>query len=380
MTSHRKIVAPLLAFGLGLTLLLLLGYSTPAAAAGAVSSATAKAAAQKLIGDVSVSEGKPGGMKGWKTARAGEPLLIYSFEGAPSEYLVPVLDPSGRTISTIGLGAEKADWHWYSDYPFAKFPLVSAGEAASKVRTYMKGRGLSASVLPAPQARIAPDNVVYWFFQPAGSAAHQLYAPAFIKENASSDLGMRPWDARMKGANPAVTPAAIEATGAGLSSAPAAQAAKASAPSSGGAPSEWDISGVPYHEQITDWWCGPASLEMDFDYFGPDIDQGEIAKVADQGQSYGVYNNELARAAQFSSNSAGFVSSRLYREVARLRDGPEHLGRRVGPLLQEVLRPEGAGVAEHPGARSHLLLEPAVLRPLPRGQRLQRRPQRVHSA
>jgi len=317
MTSHGKIVAPLMVLVLGLALLLLLASSTPAAAAGAVSAATAKAAAQKLIGNVSVSEGKPGGMRGWKTARAGEPLLVYSFEGAPSEYLVPVLDSSGRTISTIGLGAQKADWHWYSDYPLAKFPLVSAGEAASKVRTYMKGRGLSASVLPAPQARIAPDNVVYWFFQPAGSQAHQMYAPAFIKENASSDLGTRPWDARMKGANPAVTPAAIEAAGAGLTAAPTAQAAKASAPSSGGTPSEWDIAGVPYHEQTTDWWCGPASLEMDFDYFGPDIDQGEIASVADHGQSYGVYNNELARAAQFSSSSTSVQDSSLRGYTAR---------------------------------------------------------------
>jgi len=310
MTFRRKLVAQMLVFALALAWLLPLASYPAAAAAGAVSAGAARAAGQKLITEVAGSQGKPGGMSGWKAARAGDPLLVHSFDGTPSEYLVPVLDASGRTISTIGVGARKGDWHWYSDYPLAKFPLVSPGEAAGKVRSYMKGRGLSAGSLPAPEARIAPDNVIYWFFQPGGSAAHELYAPAFIRENASSDLGAKPWDVRKTSKNPAPTPTAVQAAGAGLST---AAAPRAQAPTtSGGAPAEWDIAGVPYHEQTTDWWCGPAALEMVFDYFGPDIDQGEIAGVADQGRDYGVYSNELARAAQFSSRSASAQDSSLH--------------------------------------------------------------------
>jgi len=37
---------------------------------------------------------------------------------------------------------------------------------------------------------------------------------------------------------------------------------------------------VPYHHQITSYYCGPASLEMVFDYYGPDISQLEIADAA----------------------------------------------------------------------------------------------------
>ena len=40
------------------------------------------------------------------------------------------------------------------------------------------------------------------------------------------------------------------------------------------------IPSVPYHSQIKDYYCGPASLEMVFDYYGPDISQYEIADAA----------------------------------------------------------------------------------------------------
>jgi len=161
MTFRRKLVAQMLVFALALAWLLPLASYPAAAAAGAVSAGAARAAGQKLITEVAGSQGKPGGMSGWKAARAGDPLLVHSFDGTPSEYLVPVLDASGRTISTIGVGARKGDWHWYSDYPLAKFPLVSPGEAAGKVRSYMKGRGLSAGSLPAPEARIAPVSICF---------------------------------------------------------------------------------------------------------------------------------------------------------------------------------------------------------------------------
>ncbi|MBU4174376.1 MAG: C39 family peptidase [Actinobacteria bacterium] len=54
---------------------------------------------------------------------------------------------------------------------------------------------------------------------------------------------------------------------------------------------------------MTNYFCGSASLEMVFDYFGPDIDQYEIAGVANSDPSYGCYTDELFRAAQFSSLS-----------------------------------------------------------------------------
>ena len=39
------------------------------------------------------------------------------------------------------------------------------------------------------------------------------------------------------------------------------------------------ISDVPYHEQITGLSCGPAALEILYDFWGVDVDQNAIADV-----------------------------------------------------------------------------------------------------
>lgn len=60
---------------------------------------------------------------------------------------------------------------------------------------------------------------------------------------------------------------------------------------------------VPFHYQDTYYYCGPASLEMVFDYYGEDINQSEIADVArtigDPVDS--TFTDELRRAAHFSN-------------------------------------------------------------------------------
>jgi len=63
---------------------------------------------------------------------------------------------------------------------------------------------------------------------------------------------------------------------------------------------------VPYHYQITSYYCGPAALEMVFDFYGPDISQLEIADVARTAPD-GTYTPDMMRAAHFSnaSTSAG---------------------------------------------------------------------------
>ncbi len=59
---------------------------------------------------------------------------------------------------------------------------------------------------------------------------------------------------------------------------------------------------VPYHYQINSYYCGPAALEMVFDYYGPDIPQTEIADVA-RTLADGTYTSDMVRAAQFSNLS-----------------------------------------------------------------------------
>ena len=62
---------------------------------------------------------------------------------------------------------------------------------------------------------------------------------------------------------------------------------------------------VPFHYQDVEYYCGPACLEMIFDYYGEDINQSEIADVARTiGEpAYSTFTDELRRAAHFSNIS-----------------------------------------------------------------------------
>jgi len=62
---------------------------------------------------------------------------------------------------------------------------------------------------------------------------------------------------------------------------------------------------VPFHYQDVEYYCGPACLEMVFDFYGEDINQSEIADVARTiGEPvYSTYTDELRRAAHFSNIS-----------------------------------------------------------------------------
>jgi len=62
---------------------------------------------------------------------------------------------------------------------------------------------------------------------------------------------------------------------------------------------------VPFHYQGENYYCGPASLEMVFDFYGDDVSQLEIADVA-RTFPYVTYTDELRRAAHFSNLSTSF--------------------------------------------------------------------------
>jgi hypothetical protein len=68
-------------------------------------------------------------------------------------------------------------------------------------------------------------------------------------------------------------------------------------------PESYLISDVPYHEQITGLSCGPAALEMLYDFWGEDIDQKAIADVT-RSSSVGTYTWDMVRAGFFSHMSS----------------------------------------------------------------------------
>ena len=68
-------------------------------------------------------------------------------------------------------------------------------------------------------------------------------------------------------------------------------------------PTSHMIANIPYHEQLNGLSCGAGSLEMVFDYWGPDVDQKEIMNVA-RTSSMGTWTPDIARTGQFSSLSS----------------------------------------------------------------------------
>lgn len=72
-------------------------------------------------------------------------------------------------------------------------------------------------------------------------------------------------------------------------------------------PSSHMIENVPFHKQLTGVLCGAGSLEMVFDYWGPDIDQKEIADVA-RTSSSGTWTYDIVRTGHFSylSSAMGY--------------------------------------------------------------------------
>jgi hypothetical protein len=72
---------------------------------------------------------------------------------------------------------------------------------------------------------------------------------------------------------------------------------------SDGNPAAYCIPGIPYHFQITSWYCGPASLQMIMDFLGEEVGQHNIADVANDIVGSGTYRDDMRRAAHFSGMS-----------------------------------------------------------------------------
>ena len=70
------------------------------------------------------------------------------------------------------------------------------------------------------------------------------------------------------------------------------------------------VQGVPWYQQTNDWMCGPASLQMVFDFYGPNIDQREIGFAAGCIPSdSGTSTAGMIRASHFSDLSTIDVSN-----------------------------------------------------------------------
>ncbi|MHA1148107.1 MAG: C39 family peptidase [Promethearchaeota archaeon] len=64
-----------------------------------------------------------------------------------------------------------------------------------------------------------------------------------------------------------------------------------------------NISDVPYYDQLVYYWCGPACLQMVYDYWGENISQLEICDVARTEPNEGTWECDMRRATHFSNLS-----------------------------------------------------------------------------
>src|SRR5512138_1898711 len=83
----------------------------------------------------------------------------------------------------------------------------------------------------------------------------------------------------------------------------AASAADSVADTGKGLPSSHIIANVPWHQQMNGLFCGEGVLEGVYDYWGPDIDQKQIANVA-RSSSAGTWSFDMVRAGHFSNLSS----------------------------------------------------------------------------
>ncbi len=68
-------------------------------------------------------------------------------------------------------------------------------------------------------------------------------------------------------------------------------------------PSSHMIANVPWHQQMNGLFCGEGVLEGVYDYYGPDINQKEVANVA-RSSSAGTWSFDMVRSGHFSNMSS----------------------------------------------------------------------------
>jgi hypothetical protein len=288
-------------------LLALLCLTTTAATAWTPPDADiAQQTAGALITRVAAHAGAPGGIAAWADGTPGTAMPVWSLGvDAPIELLVPVIDPAGVTRGFVGLDPESGSWRWYAE---SAITWVQESEA----RELLAAQTGQASTTVHPRLHQMPDKGYYWrlVWQDAGGQAHTAYLDAtdrarFFVDEAAASAGLL---------TPAHNPAPPR-----RAEGPAETGARTAlqAPPELRYPSEYQIAGVPHYYQNTSYNCGPASLQMVFDYWGEPIAQGEIKRAANCTNPNGTYADDMVRAGHFSIISSSIIRPDEYGYLLR---------------------------------------------------------------
>ena len=230
----------------------------------------------------------PGAFAPWADgATPGGPVLVHrAGDLEPAYYIVPMLDGRSQVASLVTVDAASGEWQAYRALRSEEqFPAVDRGRAAG-----LLAAGLGRAVVPDDLIAVSmPNRMIYWLARSGPSELYvSLWDSADIREASDPDF-VRPQDSER----------AI----------PERQTS-AGAPEPMRYPTSYDITSCPHYYQGTSYHCGPAALEMVFDYWGEHVGQTDIGYVANT-VSPGTYAYDLRRAGHFSQNSTAILDPTL---------------------------------------------------------------------
>jgi hypothetical protein len=238
-----------------------------------------------------------------RSARIDEVHIVHHPVSMDPAYgLVPIRAESGRLVGLIGVDAGGTRCLWYNfHFPHDAFPPVSRSQAVGRLTASQRAIGLDGG-MPEPALIEGCDKRIYWrFTAPSGESwlidAVQADAAILGSAEATADRALAPTATAAKLGEPGLDP------GGRIETEPQ--------PALAALPPCYDIPGIPYHFQITSWYCGPSSLQMMMDYHGEEIGQHNIADVADDIVGSGTITSNMRRAAHFSGMSVAIQDSSL---------------------------------------------------------------------
>ncbi len=249
------------------------------------------------VGGYSTEHPEAGGaMAAWASRLPvdGDPVLVHSYPELESVYYHVTLETDPPTFVT--LDAESGAWHAYGETSARGIPLVSRASAAATFAGIL-GRPCEASDL---RVVTLPNKHLYWHLDDSRDGEpRELFLNLSDPDDLRTEAGDAspidlPSGARGGGLPDLLTPRDVE-----------------TAPR-GRFPTSYDIEGVPHYYQETSYHCGPAALEMIYDYWGPHVNQTDIGYVADTQSSYGTYTIECTRASHFSWFSTAILDTSLH--------------------------------------------------------------------
>ena len=286
---------------LALLLLVLLSVSIPVQSFSAVTHAEAQdVAARRVAGVAEYSRANPdapGAFAPWADddVSPGEPVLVHGYPDLePSYYIVPLLDARLVATSFITIDAGTGAWQAYGALADeGECPRVGK-ESALALAADRLGRSLAPSGLLAVSM---PNRGIYWC---AGSDGREIFVNLWdegdVRDGSDEELvTSRDLGRESHGEEPRVDGAGV--TGEARS---------------GRYPTSYDITSVPHYYQGTSYHCGPAALEMVFDYWGVHVNQTDIGYVAKTQYAHGTWSDDLRRAAHFSQTSTAVLDASLH--------------------------------------------------------------------